>query len=266
MFKWILLLGFALAVYWWIRSKNQGKKVAQKPSDSGFKDKQTEVQKMVACAHCALHLPQKESIAFDGRYYCCQEHQQQISPKGWLGKALWRTSPNFDDRPTNTAIDLVVIHHISLPPGEFGGRWVMDFFQNQLDRTKHPYFAAIAEQKVSAHFFIDRAGRLIQLVSIEQRAWHAGKSDFFGRTQCNDFSIGIEIEGDGHTEFAEIQYQTLADLTKVLLKHNPNLKFVGHSDIAPERKTDPGIFFDWQCFQKNSALSDHQLPFGSRSR
>lgn len=163
-----------------------------------------------------------------------------------------------------------MIHHISLPPGEFrnksSSQHIVDFFQNKLEPGAHPYFAEIADQKVSSHFLITRSGELIQFVSTQNKAWHAGKSSFQGRDKCNDFSIGIEMEGDGDSSFEAAQYQTLANLISKLGITYPNLQFAGHSDIAPDRKTDPGIYFDWKKFQKETGISAERLPFGLGSR
>jgi AmpD protein len=160
-------------------------------------------------------------------------------------------SPNCDERPKDTVIDLLVVHGISLPPGEFGGDAITALFTNQLNSNEHPYFQQIAELKVSAHVLIRRDGEMIQYVPFNKRAWHAGASNFEGRTNCNDFSIGIELEGADTVPYEPIQYQRLVSLTRTLMRFYPNItpeRIVGHSDIAPGRKTDPGIAFDWQFF------------------
>ena len=157
-------------------------------------------------------------------------------------------SPNFDARSPNIAIDLVVIHAISLPPGEFGGPYIEQLFTNRLEAGAHPYFAAIDGLRVSAHFLIRRDGRLIQFVDIFARAWHAGESNWQGRTRCNDFSIGVELEGCDEQSFTDAQYLRLGRLLEDLFELLPTLsvdRLVGHSDIAPGRKTDPGPHFDW---------------------
>lgn len=157
-------------------------------------------------------------------------------------------SPNCDERPAETLIDTIIVHGISLPPGEFGGESIIDLFTNRLDPTAHPYFATIAEMKVSAHVLIRRDGELIQFVPFAKRAWHAGESNFLGRTRCNDFSIGIELEGTDSIPYEEAQYQQLAKLILQLQKLYPaitNQRIIGHSDVAPGRKTDPGPIFDW---------------------
>ena len=162
-------------------------------------------------------------------------------------------SPNYDSRPPGTSIDLLVIHSISLPPGEYGGSAITELFTNLLNPASHPYFSSISTLKVSAHFFIRRTGELIQFVPTIQRAWHAGASSYNGRERCNDFSIGIELEGTDDTPFETAQYQTLITLSKLIMYHYPAIdltRIVGHSDIAPGRKTDPGNCFDWTSFRK----------------
>ncbi len=157
-------------------------------------------------------------------------------------------SPNYNYRPSGTIIDLVVIHAISLPPGKFGSGQVIDFFTNTLDFSADPYFATLCELKVSAHYFIERSGRVIRFVADEYRAWHAGVSSFSGRENCNDYSLGIELEGDDFTPFTEIQYLHLNTLLNDLKSRYPaitNRRIVGHCHIAPQRKTDPGPLFDW---------------------
>jgi len=168
----------------------------------------------------------------------------QIDADGWLVGAEHLPSPNFDAR-SEVPIELLVIHNISLPPGEFGGEGVARFFTNTLDVTEHPYFQTIAELKVSSHFFIRRDGSVIQFVSCLQRAWHAGLSNWQGRARNNDFSLGIELEGSDFVPFTEAQYVTLCELSKLLRAAYPIKGIAGHSDIAPLRKTDPGPFFNW---------------------
>ena len=175
-------------------------------------------------------------------------NDSDIDSEGWLAGAERRPSPNQDARPAAAAIDLLVIHNISLPPGEFGGDWIDDLFLNRLDPSAHPYFAPIASVRVSAHLLIRRDGRLIQYVPFEWRAWHAGVSSFQGRERCNDYSIGIELEGTDETPFTEAQYRVLADCTRRIRSRYPAIdaaRIVGHGDIAPGRKTDPGPAFDW---------------------
>jgi len=168
-----------------------------------------------------------------------------ISPAGLVQGARFVDSPNRDARPIDAAIALIVIHNISLPPGEFGGNGVIDLFTNQLNPDEHPYYAQIHPLKVSAHFFIRRDGELIQFVPCSERAWHAGVSRWHGRERCNDFSIGIELEGTDSVTFTEPQYRTLNALLNALKATYPISGITGHSDIAPGRKTDPGPYFDW---------------------
>lgn len=162
-------------------------------------------------------------------------------------------SPNFNERPENETVSLLVLHNISLPPGQFGGGYVERFFQNQLPVEVHPYFAEITELQVSAHLFIARDGAVTQFVNLNARAWHAGLSQFDGREQCNDFSIGIELEGCDDQPFTDSQYCVLAELTDAIQHAYPAItsdRIAGHSDIAPGRKTDPGPCFDWPRFRK----------------
>lgn len=176
-----------------------------------------------------------------------RESRQAAIVDGWLGGARRVASPNFSPRP-GSAIDLLVIHNISLPPGEFGGGYVDALFRNCLDPGHHSYFAEICHLQVSAHLLIDRAGKLTQYVNFDDRAWHAGQSSFCGRHDCNDFSIGIELEGCDEQPFSDCQYHSLATVTRLIRKAYPAItadRIVGHSDIAPGRKTDPGPFFDW---------------------
>ncbi|MEL6870480.1 MAG: 1,6-anhydro-N-acetylmuramyl-L-alanine amidase AmpD [Pseudomonadota bacterium] len=167
---------------------------------------------------------------------------------GLVAPARQCTSPNQDLRPSGAVIDLIVVHGISLPPGAFGGDHVRAFFCNQLDTTEHPYFASIADLRVSAHALVHRDGALTQFVAFDRRAWHAGVSSHNGRERCNDFSVGIELEGCDDVPYASAQYNTLAALIAALRATYPtlaNADVVGHSDIAPGRKTDPGAAFDW---------------------
>lgn len=164
---------------------------------------------------------------------------------GWLKNANRVESDNFNQRPTLKKDFLVVIHSISLPPGQFNNSFIEDFFQNKLNPTLHPYFETIKDLKVSAHFLIKRTGELIQFVSCHNRAWHAGESGWKGMSDCNDFSIGIELEGTEIEPYEEIQYKVLLNLLVQLKKEYNIIDIVGHSDIAPHRKTDPGPSFDW---------------------
>jgi N-acetyl-anhydromuramoyl-L-alanine amidase len=168
-----------------------------------------------------------------------------IDSQGYAKPARQIASPNCDERP-HCDIDMIVIHNISLPPAQYGSNGVIELFTNTLSPHAHPYYAEIHHLKVSSHFFIRRTGELIQFVSCLQRAWHAGASKWKTRERCNDFSVGIELEGSDFEPFKEIQYQTLNSLIKSLKHKYPIQHIVGHSDIAPGRKTDPGPFFDWQ--------------------
>ena len=272
MVKWLLLFIGVGLFYLWLKGKKQVEFNAKQGlhASAQAKNKPQEPESMVQCRHCKVHLPQAEAIATEHRFYCSTPHLQALDTQGWLGCAAWRNSPNCDLRSGGCVPDLVVIHHISLPPGEFKERnctqFIVDFFQNKLDTSLHPYFQEIAQQKVSSHFLISRRGEIFQFVSTLDRAWHAGVSNFFGREKCNDFSIGIELEGDGETAFTEDQYQALAKLVAELQHAYPRLQFAGHSDIAPERKTDPGMHFDWKKFQTKAGISAEKLPFGLHSR
>lgn len=154
-------------------------------------------------------------------------------------------SPNCDARPPDALIELIVVHNISLPPGEFGGPGIIDLFLNRLSAAAHPYYAGIAQMRVSAHFLIRRDGELLQFVPCAKRAWHAGKSMWRGRERCNDFSVGIELEGADEIPFEDAQYTRLRALIAALRGYYPIAEVTGHSDIAPGRKTDPGRAFDW---------------------
>ena len=181
----------------------------------------------------------------------------RIDQEGWItpltGAASIRPSPHCDARPVDVAASLLVIHNISLPPGEFGGDDVERLFCNTLDFGTHPYYETLRGLAVSAHFLIRRDGSLVQFVSCEARAWHAGVSSFEGRTRCNDFSIGIELEGSDDRAFADEQYETLARLTEALKQRYPLAAVAAHSDVAPGRKTDPGPHFDWDRYLSASA-------------
>ncbi|MEQ1440670.1 1,6-anhydro-N-acetylmuramyl-L-alanine amidase AmpD [Fontimonas sp. SYSU GA230001] len=171
-----------------------------------------------------------------------------IDAQGWLAGARRVPSPNCDARPDADDISLLVIHGISLPPGRFGGPWIEALFTNRLDAAADPYFAGIAALRVSAHLLIRRDGAVVQFVPFVRRAWHAGVSSFDGRERCNDFSIGIELEGTDERPYTARQYRRLARVIGVLRRHYPRItpqRVVGHSDIAPGRKTDPGPAFDW---------------------
>lgn len=169
---------------------------------------------------------------------------------GWYSAAQAVRSPNFGPRPAGVAIDLLVLHSISLPPGEYGGPQIEQLFTNTLDFDAHPYFQTIRGLQVSAHFVVRREGSLLQFVSCDDRAWHAGASSWNGRSQCNDNSIGIELEGLEGTAFAPEQYPALARLVQAIAQHYPIAQIVGHEHIAPGRKHDPGAGFDWHRLQQ----------------
>jgi AmpD protein len=169
---------------------------------------------------------------------------------GLLPAARFLPSPNCDERPSGERVTLLVVHSISLPPGRCSGDAVADLFMNCLDLSAHPYFAELAELRVSAHFFVRRRGELLQFVHASKRAWHAGVSAWKDRQRCNDFSVGIELEGTDATPFTAAQYRTLARLTCALQARYPIGDIVGHADIAPGRKTDPGPYFDWARYRR----------------
>ncbi len=175
----------------------------------------------------------------------------RCSGSGLLAAADFLASPYFDERPTGMNIDLLVIHCISLPPEQYGNNYVEDFFLGKLDCSLHPYFQQLTSLRVSAHLYIKRDGQLIQFVPLDKRAWHAGLSEFAGQTRCNDFSIGIELEGDVNHAYTALQYQCLAKVTAEIQTRYPLItqaRITGHSDIAPIRKDDPGPHFDWQHY------------------
>ena len=165
---------------------------------------------------------------------------------GWLSAVRRIESPNHDARPDGEAVSLIVVHAISLPPGEFGGMAIVDLFTNRLDAGAHPYFAQLDGLRVSAHFLLRRDGEMMQFVACDRRAWHAGLSHWQGRSRCNDFSVGIELEGCDDQPFDDRQYRQLSCLLTTLRANYPIQAIVGHSDIAPGRKTDPGPCFDWR--------------------
>jgi len=169
--------------------------------------------------------------------------------QGRLEGARFVASPNCDERPHGAHVELLVVHGISLPPGEFGGPYIEQLFTNTLDFAAHPYFESLRGLEVSAHLLIRRDGELVQFVPFHRRAWHAGASNFRGRSRCNDFSIGVELEGRDDIPYTEVQYAVLAQVARALRAAYPDLgedRLVGHCDIAPERKTDPGPAFDWE--------------------
>jgi AmpD protein len=169
----------------------------------------------------------------------------RITADGLAQGVRFIPSPNFNARPAGAAVELLVIHHISLPPGRFGGPGIVELFTNRLDPAAHPFYAAVADMKVSAHFLVRRDGELIQFVPCGARAWHAGASNWKGRGRCNDFSVGIELEGTGEVRYTRSQYRRLARLTRALLARYPIADIVGQYDIAPGRKQDPGPSLEW---------------------
>ena len=173
----------------------------------------------------------------------------------WVEQARRVLSPNRNARPKDGGVSLLVVHGISLPPGEFGGPWIDDLFSNQLDPSGHPYFAEIKGMQVSSHFLIRRDGELVQYVPCDERAWHAGRSSWQGRDACNDYSIGVELEGADDVPYSQDQYRVLNELIKALRAAYPKIEnnIVGHEHIAPGRKTDPGPAFDW------SQVCDHAV-------
>lgn len=187
----------------------------------------------------------------------------QIDDAGWLVDVEHCPSPNFGPRPPERPISLLVVHNISLPPGRFGGGAIERFFCNQLDAAEHPYFQEIRDLRVSAHALVRRDGTCVQFVSFQDRAWHAGRSSFLGEDECNDFSIGIELEGTDDLPYEAGQYRTLAALAQAIQTRWPAVtpeRMTGHCDIAPGRKTDPGPAFDWSHFRR--CLADAVPPAG----
>jgi len=176
-----------------------------------------------------------------------------LDEEGVLAGAVQVPSPNCDERPADSAVRVLVVHNISLPPGEFGGEAIVQLFTNTLDLAAHPYYEVLRDLKVSAHFLVRREGELIQLVPCAKRAWHAGSSRWGGRERCNDFSVGVELEGADDQAYSDSQYSRLAELLLVLRLRYPIVDVVGHVDIAPGRKTDPGPAFDWGQFRQSLA-------------
>ena len=187
----------------------------------------------------------------------------RLDRHGWLQPTAGvsrRPSPNFDHRPVSTEVSLLVLHNISLPPNHFGGPEVIDFFLNQLDYDSHPWLDRLRDIRVSAHFFIRRDGEIVQFVSTMKRAWHAGVSSFEGRERCNDFSIGIELEGTDTLPYADVQYSALRRLLPALRAVHTLSAVRGHEHIAPGRKTDPGPAFDWKRLGRENGFLPRQLP------
>lgn len=185
-----------------------------------------------------------------------------LDEQGWLNPVRQLLSPNHDDRPAGVSVDLVVLHGISLPAGEFGGHWIDALFTNQIPATAHPALASLVSLRVSSHLLIRRDGEIVQYVPFSQRAWHAGQSQFQGRERCNDFSIGIELEGADETPYESEQYQRAAEVIILLKQHYPGItreRIVGHSEIAPGRKTDPGPAFSWEYL--DSLLREGGFPY-----
>ncbi|KZZ47385.1 N-acetyl-anhydromuranmyl-L-alanine amidase [Thalassolituus sp. HI0120] len=182
---------------------------------------------------------------------------------GLLQQAEWLPSPNYGVRPENE-VSLLVIHNISLPPGQFGGGYVQQFFQNRLGIDDHAYFREIDGLQVSSHLLIERTGHIVQFVNFNHRAWHAGVSCFVGRDNCNDYSIGIELEGTDHTPYSDEQYRALAEVTQALMTAYPKItaeRITGHEHIAPGRKTDPGPAFDWPAYRRSiSVITINRSP------
>ena len=180
---------------------------------------------------------------------------------GRLSAATWLCSPNYNERPAGMSIDTIVIHNISLPPNEFGAcsvdgmHYVKALFTNQLDWQAHPYFQTIEGAEVSSHLFIERDGSITQFVNFNDRAWHAGRSSYLGRPECNDYSIGIELEGSDFVPFTKVQYEILAKVVTAIYHAYPKTRrhLTGHSDIAPNRKTDPGDYFEWARLRESIA-------------
>jgi AmpD protein len=182
---------------------------------------------------------------------------------GWLSGVRRVPSPNCDDRPAGVAVDLIVVHGISLPPGEFGGPWIDALFTNSLPVDAHPYFEQVAGLRVSAHALVRRDGEVVQYVPFQRRAWHAGASSWHGRERCNDYSVGIEIEGTDASAYEPAQYEVLARLVALLCRAYPGLsteRVVGHSDVAPGRKSDPGIAFDWPLLRARARYELEVAP------
>lgn len=179
------------------------------------------------------------------------EEAKELRATGRVAAACWCASPNYNERPPGKTPSLLVVHNISLPPGQFSGDAIEQFFCNRLDSAAHPYFQTIADLKVSSHLLIRRDGYVLQFVNLRDRAWHAGRSSFGGEDECNDFSIGIELEGTDETPYTDVQYERLSELSALIMEAWPAItigRVTGHSDIAPGRKTDPGPAFDWSRF------------------
>ena len=205
----------------------------------------------------------------DTRQAAVPERRPSLDEAGaWLHGARRSASPNCDPRPAGAVIDLIVVHAISLPPGRFGTPYIDDLFHNRLDAGADPFFASIASLRVSAHALITREGSVTQYVAFPMRAWHAGVSCFEGRERCNDFSIGIELEGCDHLPYTAPQYRSLSMLCVLLMQRWPAItaeRIVGHCDIAPQRKTDPGPAFDWPRLRREVRELARRLPGATRN-
>jgi len=193
----------------------------------------------------------------------CPSAEKSLWRDGWYRFAHHLISPNFGSRPAQAHVDLIVLHSISLPPGHYGGNEVQQLFTNQLDWNAHPYFETLRGIEVSAHFYVRRNGELWQFVSCDDRAWHAGVSSWRGRTNRNDDSVGIELEGLEGEPFEEAQYETLAGLCPALMERYPVSSIAGHQHVAPGRKFDPGPGFNWKVLQKNLGCPDTLFPLGT---
>ncbi len=183
-----------------------------------------------------------------------------LDAAGWLRGARQVPSPHCDARPAGTAIELVVLHSISLPPGEYGGDAIERLFTGRLDTDAHPYYAQLRGLRVSAHFVVDRSGAVTQYVACAQRAWHAGASQWNGRPRCNDYSVGIELEGLEGERFGDAQYEALVPLLRALRRAHPLAAVVGHEHVAPGRKHDPGVGFDWKRLRKRLRWPQRLFP------
>jgi AmpD protein len=187
-------------------------------------------------------------------------NQSPLWRDGWYQFANSLASPNFGPRPPQAEVDLIVLHCISLPPGQYGGNAVQNLFNNQLDCNQHPYFKSLQGLQVSSHFYIRRQGELLQFVSADDRAWHAGVSSYLGRSNCNDNSIGIELEGVEGSHFEASQYETLVSLCAAILQGYGVTDIAGHEHVAPGRKSDPGDGFDWRLLQQSLGLAPECFP------
>jgi AmpD protein len=205
---------------------------------------------------------QNELAAVDTSF---QEMARRLRATGHVASARWCASPNYNARPAGKTPSLLVEHNISLPPGQFSGDAIEQFFCNQLDPSAHPYFQTIADMKVSSHLLIRRDGAVLQFVNLRDRAWHAGRSSFQGEVECNDFSVGIELEGEDDTPYTDPQYDQLSALCALIMVAWPDItseRITGHSDIAPGRKTDPGPAFDWSRLRRQLAHRTNERSNG----